>query len=205
MATKLGIYQGALRLLGPHQLAALTDDRPERYALDAAWDGSLAYLLEQGMWNFAIRSATLSTAASPTNPHPGYDYAFSRPSDWVRTVAISNDSKFTTTFEDFEVQHTYFYSNVTPLYIRYVSNDASYGLAIANWPERFAKAMEAHLAFESGLPISGDRGNRNDMLGLFKDRLAKAKILDAIDERVKWKKPGRWTTARVSSRATKEG
>lgn len=205
MTDKLSVYKGALRLLGPTELATLTDNRPERHTLDAAWDGAVAYLLKQGLWNFAIRSATLSSAATPTGPHPGYDYAFSRPSDWVRTVSISSEPTFTTTFDDFEVQHTYFYTNITPVYLRYISNDAAYGLAIANWPEDFAKALEAWLAFESGLPVSGDRGNRNDMLGLFKERLARAKTLDAVDERVHWKKPGRWTRARITQRNTRDG
>lgn len=200
MATKIGIYRGALRLLGPSQLAATTDDRPERYALDDAWDDAVQHLLEQGLWNFAIRFEPLTTPASPTNPDTGYDYAFSKPTDFVRIAAISDNASFSGTFEAYDVQQSYIYTNATELYLRYVSNDASYGLDLTKWPQSFAKALEPYLAFETGLPISGDRGNRNDMLGLFKERLARAKTLDAIDERVKWKKPGRWTQARVTQR-----
>lgn len=205
MADRLQIYNGALRLLGPGRLSSLAEARPERFTLDDAWDGAVAYLLKQGFWNFAIRSATLSTVATPTGAHPGYDYAFSRPADFVRTVSISSDPTFVSVFEDYEVQHTYFYTNIKPVYLRYISNDAAYGLAIANWPEDFAKALEAWLAFESGLPVSGDRGNRNDMLGLFKERLARAKTLDAVDERVNWKNPGRWSRARVTQLNRRDG
>jgi hypothetical protein len=204
MATKLNIYKGALRLLGPTQLSSLTDARPERYALDDAWDDAVEYMLAQGMWNFAIRAVELSVDAD-SDPRFGYDYVFSHPTDWVRTVAISDEPTFQSTFENYADENDYWYANVDTLYLRYVSNDELYGLNLENWRQPFAKAMEAWLAFESGLPISGDRGNRNDMMGLFKERLARAKILDAVDERVQWKKPGRWTRARITQRNTKNG
>lgn len=205
MASKLQIYQGALRLLGPHQLAALTDARPERYKLDEMWDGAVQYLLEQGMWNFATRYEELSTPASPADPFAGYRYAYSKPADFVRIVAISDNATFSGTFERYEVQQSYFYTDAEELHLRYVSNDASYGLDLTKWPQSFAKTLEAYLAFESGLPISGDRGNRNDMIGLYNDRLNRAKTLDAVDERVQWKKSGRWTRARTTQRTSRDG
>ncbi|MCO5159624.1 MAG: hypothetical protein M9939_00690 [Mesorhizobium sp.] len=205
MATKLNIYRGALRLLGPHQLASTSDARPERYALDEIYDDAVQHMLEQGLWNFAIRFEPLTTPATPTNPDTGYDYAFSKPSDFVRLAAISDNASFNGIFEAYSIQQSYIYTNAEEIYLRYVSNDAAYGLDLTKWPQSFAKALEAYMAFESGLPISGDRGNRNDMMGLFKERLARAKTLDAVDERVQWKKPGRWTRARITQRNTKDG
>lgn len=205
MATKLGIYKGTLRLIGPHELSTITDDRFERYKLDEIYDDAVQHLLEQGMWNFATRYEELSTPASPTDPHAGYDYAYSKPSDFVRLVAISDNASFDGTFEAYQVQQSYFYTDAEELHLLYVSNHASYGLDLTKWPQSFAKTLEAYMAFESGLPISGDRGNRNDMMGLYRDRLAKAKTLDAVDERVQWKKPGRWTRARLAGRNTKDG
>jgi hypothetical protein len=199
MASRLEVYQGALRLLGPHQLASLSEVRPERLKLDEIWTGAVQYMLEQGMWNFAIRTVEL---ANDENEDPlfGYDYVFSRPDDYVRTVAISDDPTFRATFERYEDEQDRWYANCQPLYVRYVSNDEAYGFNVGAWRQAFSKAIEAYLAFESGLPISGDRGNRNDMLGLFKERLAKAKTLDAVDERVQLTKPGRLTASRLAGR-----
>jgi len=200
MASKLSIYKGALRLLGPHELASLSDDRPERYQLEDAWDDALAFMLEQGLWNFAIRSTTLTDVGSPIS---GWDYAFTAPTDFVRTVGISNEATFFIGFEDFQFQTRKWYANVDTLYLRYVSNDASYGLDVTKWPATFCKAMEAYLAFESGLPISGDRGNRNDLYSLYKSRLARAKTLDAFDEAVKQEPAGRLVRARLAARSSK--
>lgn len=202
MATKLNIYKGALRLLGPHELDTITDDRAERYQLDDAWDDAAAYVLQEGLWNFAIRSATVTQSGTPI---AGWDYAFTKPTDLVRIAGISNESTFLVGFEDYQDQGGKWYANVDTLYIRYVSNDASYGLSIASWPASFAKAMEAYLAFETGLPVSGDRGNRNDLYQLYKSRLARAKTLDAFDESVKFPPAGRLVRSRYGNRLSKDG
>lgn len=202
MASKLAIYKGALRLLGPHELAALTDDRPERYQLDDAWDDAAAYVLMEGLWNFAIRSATVTQSGTTIS---GWDYAFTKPTDWVRTAGISNEPTFLAGFETYQDQGGKWYANVDTLYVRYVSNDASYGLNITAWPLTFAKAMEAYLAFETGLPVSGDRGNRNDLYQLYKARLARAKALDAFDESVKFPPAGRLVRARFTNASGKDG
>ncbi len=154
MPTRLTVYQGALRLLGPHQLASLEDNRPERLRLDEIWTEAVQYLLERGLWNFAIRSVEMSNDES-YEPLWGYDYSFSKPDDFVRTVSLSDDPTFVRGFEDFETEGGYWFANAEPLYLRYVSSDPQYGLNIEDWPQAFTKALEAHMAFESGLPISG--------------------------------------------------
>ncbi|WP_159585919.1 hypothetical protein [Chelativorans xinjiangense] len=204
MADKLRIYKGALRLLGPHELATLTDDRPERYQLDDAWDDAVEHLLTQGLWNFGIRAVEM-TADDDEEPLFGWDYGFLKPDDWVRTAGISNEATFRIGFEDYEDEAGKWFANVDTLYVRYVSNDAAYGLNIGAWRQPFAKALEAYLAFESGLPISNDRGNRNDLYSLYKERLTKAKTLDAFDESVKYSPAGRVVRSRFSRRFGKDG
>lgn len=202
MASKLSIYKGALRLLGPHELAALTDDRPERYQLDDAWDDAVAYLLLQGLWNFAMVTDELSGGASAV---PGWDYAFTKPADYVRTAGISSEPTFSVGFEDYRDEGPRLYANVDTLYLRYVSNDAGHGLLISSWPLSFTKALEAYLAFETGLPVSGDKSNRNDLYTLFEKRLKRAKIIDAFDESVKPSPAGRLVRSRLSSLDRKGG
>lgn len=204
MADKLSIYKGALRLLGPHELSSLTDDRPERYQLDDAWDDAVEHLLAQGLWNFAIRAVQLS-ADEDVEPLFGWDYGFIKPTDWVRTVGISNEPTFRVGFEDYEDEAGKWFANHDTLYVRYVSNDEAYGLNIGAWRQPFAKALEAYLAFESGLPISGDRGNRNDLYSLYKERLKRAKTLDAFDEAVERMPAGRLVRARHFRASRKDG
>lgn len=205
MADKLQIFKGALRLLGNAAgLSSLTEVSPARLALDDAWTPAGEYLLAKGLWNFAMRS--VQAEASPSlETEFGYEYVFEKPDDWVRTASISDQAFGMSGFEDYEDRTDYWLANVDTLYISYVSNDDDYGWNVGAWRQPFAKAMEAYLAFESGLPISADRGDRNDMFQLFKTRLQDAKTLDAVDERVRRQPPGRLVRARLTSLNRKDG
>jgi hypothetical protein len=195
MADRLSIYRGALRLLGPSNLASLSEVRPEKLALDGAWQGAVDFMLEQGMWNFAIRTAQMQPDAD-VEPLFGFDYAYAKPDDWVRTVSLSYEPAFREGIREYEDETSHWHTSIDPIYVRYVSNDDQYGWNIGAWRQHFAKALEAYLAFECGLPIAADRGNRNDLFSLYKSRLQDAKTKDAVDERVREKPPGRWTRSR---------
>jgi hypothetical protein len=200
MADRLEIYKGALRLLGDaHGLSSLTEVGPARSALDDAWQPAVRYMLAKGLWNFAIRTVELSNDED-VEARFGYEYSFSKPTDWIRTVSICSDATFRVGYELYEDEAQYWYADIDPLYIRYVSDDDDYGWNIAAWREPFAAALSAYLAFSCGLPISSDKSNRNDMHSLFKGLLKDAKALDAVDERVRQKPDGRLVRSRTTSR-----
>lgn len=207
MADKLQIFKGALRLIGNNAgLSSLTEVSAARNALEDAWTPAGEYLLAKGLWNFAMRSVEIDASDSLTTAF-GYTKVFEKPDDWVRTAWISDrpESEGPGTFEDFEDKTDYWLADIEPLYVSYVSNDEDYGWNVGAWRQPFAKAFEAYLAFECGLPISSDKGNRNDLFSLFKSRLQDAKTLDAVDERVKRSPPGRLVRARITSRNQKDG
>lgn len=195
MADRLQIYKGTLRLLGPSNLASLTEDRPERHVLDSIWQEAGDHILQSGLWNHAIRTVELAYDED-VEPLFGYQHAFSKPDDYVRTASISGTADFSEGLANYETETNYWHADPETIYVRYVSDDDAYGWNVGAWPPSIALTMQAYMAFESGLPISSDRGNRNDMYQLFKERLAKAKILDAVDERVRQKPPGTWTRSR---------
>ncbi|MBZ9807697.1 hypothetical protein [Mesorhizobium sp. ESP-6-2] len=199
MADRLAIYRGALQLLGNAAgLSSLTEVSAARNALDSAWQDAGDYMLTQGLWNFSIRAVELSNDEDVA-PLFGLTYAFSKPTDWVRTASISSDGTFVESYENYEDETGYWYANIDPLYVRYVSDDDEYGWNVAAWRQPFAKTMEAFLAFQCGLPISSDRGNRNDLYGIYEKRLKNAKTLDAVDERVQFSPRGRLVRSRLRS------
>ena len=199
MADRLAIYRGALRLLGNAAgLSSLTETNPTRFRLDEAWEPAVNYLLAKGLWNFAMRSVELSNDED-VEPLFGRLYAFSKPDDWVRTAAISQDGSFREGYEEYEDETGWWYADIDPLYVRYVSNDEEYGWNVGSWRQPFAKTIEAYLAYESGLAISSDKGNRNDLYSVFTKLLKEAKTLDAVDERVQKSPVGRLVRARLVS------
>ena len=195
MADRLSIYRGALRLLGDGRLSALTDNDSRRLKLDDAWEGSVNFMLEQGLWNFAIRTIEIS-ADDDFDPLFGYQFSFRKPTDWVRTNTISTDPYFKQGFEEYHDEGDYWFADQEPLYIRYVSNGPEWGWNIGRWRENFARALEAWLAYSCGLPISNDKGNRNDLFQIWERLLKSAKAKDAVDEAVQRPPTGRLVNAR---------
>jgi hypothetical protein len=198
MGDRFSIYQGALMHLGDGQIVSLTEANPKRHALDKVWDKSVNLLLEKAFWNFAIRTVEISPDTD-YDPLFGYAYSFRKPDDWVRTNSISDDPYFTRGYEEYHDEGDYWFAAIDRLYIRYVSDDPLYGWNEGRWREGFCHALEALLAFRCGLPISNDKGNRNDLWTLYEKLVKDAKILDAVDEAVVHQPPGRLVSSRFRS------
>lgn len=194
MPSQLNVYNDALRLVGERQLVSLTENREPRRLLDAAWVNAQKYCLEQGQWNFAIRSQRLSYSPSVEPPF-GYRYAFNKPDDYVRTVAFCSDEYFTCAILNYTDEAGFWFCDEQDIYLRYVSNDEAFGLDTSLWPETFGKFIAAYLALEIAPRIK----NANDIDVIQRTyRMCKADALtkDAIQEPTKRIPPGEWVSSR---------
>jgi hypothetical protein len=182
-------------MLGNHRIASLTEQTAMRSVLDDCWDSAVNYMLEQGLWNFALRTVELDF---DTNVEPlfGYKYGFSKPADWVRTQRVCDFPTLNSDFERWHDEAAYWYADPEKLFITYVSNLPNYGWNIGAWRQHFCKALEAYLAFEAAIAIPDDKGSRSDLFQLYKRRLADAKIKDAADEEVEYAPRGRLIRSR---------
>src|ERR1041385_1539564 len=182
-ATKLSTYQAALRHLADARLNVIADDVTSRYAMDDAWDATVAFVLRQAPWRFALK--TVGPIQSGT-PIYGYAYNYQLPSDWLRTHAIFISGTDGREFPlDVRHQGTFFSVNVsTPrLALRYVSADfADPALAGHPWPEHFAQVVAAYLAFSIAARVTGDRNAPGRMSELFSSLLPEAAAIDAVPE-----------------------
>lgn len=145
MATKLGVYQAALIALGERQLASLTEAREPRRVLDGNYDQAVAECLEAGQWLFALRTVSLDSDPSIT-PTFGYAYGFTKPTDWVRTAGIASDETFSAPLVRFIDETDYWQADIDPIYVRYVSNDATFGMDLSRWPASFTRYVSHYLA-----------------------------------------------------------
>lgn len=196
MTTKLTLYNGALRMLGEVKLSVLTENRAARRHLDDAWDdGFVDYCLEQGLWNFAIRTIQLTYSPSIT-PAFGYSYAFEKPDDFIRTAALCSDERFNTPLLDYRDESGYWLADLDALYVRYVSNDTEFGNDYSLWPQTFVKFVEAELASRVAIDITKDREKLADCLTQRKRLLTDAKAKDAMAEPTRFPPSGSWARAR---------
>lgn len=198
MTDKLGIYNGCLFELGERKLASLTEDREPRRVLDQLYDRVVAKALEEGQWNFAERTVSLTPDPSVTTQF-GYTNAFSKPIDLVRISGISSsefiDSEPLNYFQD---DGLYWYANCDPLYVKYVSNDTNYGLNLGLWPQTFARFVELDLADRACIRITQNENKKAGLTKLLKQAKRDAMNKDAARGPSLQPPAGNWVKARWS-------
>lgn len=198
MATKLGLYNSALLILGERKLASLTEAREPRRAIDDAYDDGVAYCLEMGFWNFAMRAVQADHSASVT-PAFGYTYAFAKPEDFIRTYALGSTETFDPPLLTVVDEPNYWYANIDPLYAKYVSNDVAYGMDLSLWSESFTDYVANRLAVKTCKRITGKFPD-DALLKEEKRALAQARSKDAMDEPPGFPPRGTWVTSRLGGR-----
>ena len=206
MATsQLEIYNGALLLCKQRFLASTSEEVEARRLLDHVWDSrGREACLEQAGWNFAIR--TIELASDPAiGPDFGYQSGFTRPTDFITLVELSQDEYFTYPLTRFKDEAQIWYADQDPIYVSYVSDDPAYGLNMANWPESFTNYVKAYFAGQIVLKLTGVEPKVVEFLhgppghprrGWVERKLREAKSKDARLDTVKFPKPGSWNLAR---------
>lgn len=194
---KLGLYNGALLILGERKLSSLSEAREPRRALDDAYDSALEYGLSRGFWNFAMRAIQADSSASVT-PTFGWNYAFAKPSDFVRLYNFGSTETFDPPLMSVVDEPNYWFANVDPLYVKYVSNDNAYGGDTSIWSETYADYIMTRLAIKTCKRITG-KAPDTDMFALEKKALAVARSQDAMDEPPGFPPRGTWVNSRRGS------
>jgi hypothetical protein len=196
VASKLSLYNAALREVGERKLASLTENREPRRVLDSAWDAeAVKTCLAAGQWNFATNSIELTHSPS-VDPAFGYQYGFDKPENWVRTVAMCGDERFNSPLLQYQDEGSYWYADVDPLYVRYVDAGTSFGLDYGKWPINFTRYVEFFLAARVCMSLTQNQSKRDNLERDAEIWLTKAKSTDAMDEATKFLPPGTWSTAR---------
>ena len=200
MATKLGLYNGALREINQRKLASLTEPREPRYALDDVYDDAIQHCLEQGQWKFAIRSVEIAASTS-IDPVFGFANAFERPADWLRTAAICENDRFEPPLDRYLDESGYWFADVNPIYVRFVSCDDQYGLDLSAWPSLFTRYVEIYLASR----IAGQITNSSDLVDRLEKRARQAKTEAASNDAMNGPAgripAGSWALSRGGSRS----
>lgn len=204
-ATRLGLYNGALLLVGERALSTLTEVAESRSLLDTVWNNNgVDACLEEGQWEFAMRTIRIDYDPG-IKPDFGYLRAFDKPTDWILTSALCSDEFFAEPLLRYVDETSFWYSDLDTMYVRYVSNDASYGGDLSKWPRSFTEFVEAHFATKIVMKITNDE----DRLKLFINperplhsvrgrALLNAKTRCAMASATQFSAKGAWVRARSS-------
>ena len=203
MATdRESLYNIALRAIGERSIGSLTEDREPRRLLDEVFNagsGAIKYWLEQGLWNHAIRTITLDASASD-DPAFGLDNAFTLPSDFVRLVQIDSGENFSGTLMRYEIEAGFIYADLTPIYLRFVSNGDDFGGDLSLWPETFTLWCGTWLGLQIAPRVMNDK-DKETLRKETKRLLVDARSKDAQQEPPRFPPLSSWARARYGSRS----
>lgn len=197
MTSKLSLYNGALLECGERALASLSENIEARRLLDRAWDGgAVDYCLGQGQWRFARRTVEIASNVGVT-PDFGYQKAFDVPVDFIRTVALCSDEYMNVPLLQYTQEQSYFFADIDPIYLTYVSNDASYGGDYTLWPQDFVDYVQKYLATKIIKKMNQSDEDRKNLFSLMRKALTDAKSSDAMEGPTTFPPPGRWVQSRL--------
>lgn len=205
MTDKLSIYNGALNIIGERRLANVTENRETRFKLDDIFDNDfLKRVLQMGQWNFAARSAKIpaSTTISPTF---GFEFAFPKPFDFVRTMRIAFDDFFKQPITQYNDEAGFWFANDEEIFVQYVSSDIQFGGDFSLWPFNFTEMTEHYLAYKVAPRLTGLDLSDTALLGKWKLALKEAKAVDAMESPARFAPQGAWASSRQGFRSGERG
>jgi hypothetical protein len=199
MATQLTLYNNALLILGERALQSLSEARESRRLLDTVWSRpAIDRCLQQGQWQFAMRAVQIYQSPSLASNF-GYRYGFDRPVDLIRSCAVCQDEYFKVPLLQYMVEGSYWYADIDPIYVRYVSNDAAFGGDLTIWPANFAAYVEAYLAEAIVTRMTQDDNEWKRVRAVLSRALSEAKSSDAMEQATKFAPTGSWVRSRYGN------
>lgn len=144
-ASQLSIYNKSLRFLEERKLANLKENREPRYYLDDEWSDAILYILAAGYWKHAMRTVEVNAEVNLT-PQFGFQFCFQKPSDWIQTYQVADNEVFEPLLRRYDDANNYWYADISPIYVKYTSNDPDFGLNMSLWTPGFVEYLSAYLA-----------------------------------------------------------
>tara|TARA_R100000951_G_scaffold106876_1_gene101774 strand:+ start:5869 stop:7677 length:1809 start_codon:yes stop_codon:yes gene_type:complete len=180
-ATKLGVYNNALTLLGERKLAGIYEARTPRYTLDEVWNlGAVDYCLELAKPRFAHKTSALTSPA--TSSEHALDSVYTLPTDYKTIVGVYSDDELTEPIDRYLIEGRTIATNVaTTIYLRYISNSP----ALSQWTPAFTQMVAAFLAKETASKLNASKIEETDKI--WKER--SALVLNLEDQKELARRP----------------
>jgi len=198
MADKLELYNEALGHLEERRIRSLAEACERRRVLDDFWLKAVAYCLERRFWNFSYRTVRIEPDESIT-PEFGFKNAFTIPTDWIRTRLCSASPQLTPPLLNVREEAGFWYADVTPLYVQYNSNHATYGMDLARWLESFSSYVALRLARLACKRVTGSDNLLEGPNGLIRQEEKAGRVAGAtcaMNDPIGFAPRGRWVTSR---------
>lgn len=203
MATKAGLFDAAMIEIGHQTLVDTGEPVEAGRLLNKVYSRTVNDCLAAGSWNFAMETVK-AVADTGVTPNFGFTEVFAKPSDWVRTFGVSQDERLSLPLLQYYDDANFWSADLSPIYVRYVSNDTGLGFELTRWPAAFTRYVELELAARVAPRIAKSEAERVEKL---RDK-AKRHALgqDAMNEaQPRFAPMGSWNSARGGGRGGDRG
>lgn len=199
MTTKLALWNLSLLELGSERLSDTGDPIKSARELTAVHTQVVEDCLASGSWNFAMETIQ-ADADTGVTPEFGYTEVFAKPSDWVRTIGVSLDERFSVPLLQYYDDSNFWSADSTPIYVRYVSDDTGMGFDLTRWPSTFTRFASLELADRVCMALTQNASLKEQIEKRRDSARKRALNVDAMNEaQPKFAPPGTWTAARWGS------
>lgn len=169
--TEVSICSNALLKLGDQPITSL-DDPTERARLCKRFYAKVRdAALRVHNWNFAIKRVALVQSA--TAPAFGFTFAYVLPADYVLLLELSEGDDIV-----YRIESGMLLTDVPSLSIRYIARVSD----TAEFDLLFVEYLEAKLAMEMALPLTGSQSIYNAMRTEAAEKLAAARTRDGQED-----------------------
>lgn len=194
MATQLEIFNGALRILETGLISDVNDQTEVGRILRDTWNSKVKLAFESYTWNFAAARAQLQQVPAPLF---GYQFAYSKPSDWVRTLQVNQTGMKHDFLSNWVDEDGKILADAEQLFMRYISRNKI--TAIGSWPATFSEYMNWELA-EGSTKLNTAADVRRKIDTWLPKKQAIAQNFDSQNDPPPQRAAGRWASAHFGGR-----
>ena len=190
--TETQIVNGALTKLGGIPIGSLDDQTKHGRLAKRDYPRLRDELIHEHHWRFATKRTSI--AASVASPEWGFDFAYNLPSNCAKLLEVNGED---INYLDaiVRVEGGQVLTNLeAPLEIQYLRKEAT---DAGNFSPIFRQALEAKIASEWAIYVTGDPKIQANMVQLAREKLAKGKSIDSQEGTPKAHEANAWILARL--------
>ena len=189
MVSTVDICNLALDELGEAAITALDEGSPVANLCQRNFGPARDQVLRAHPWNFAVARRKLARLAAA--PAFGFQYAYQRPTDWLRTLSVHASAGGTDNVP-FRMEGDRFLTDAPDLYLRYVARIEDPN----RYDPLFTDALAMRLAARLTKAITQSTGEKERIEALYRDALRKARAVDGVEDFPEAVPDGSWSAVR---------
>jgi hypothetical protein len=190
--TNVMLANAALSELGDYCIETWGESSAEMDDINEVWEYVLRETLNLADWKFALAQAQLAHGAG--SPTLEFENDFDMPSDWIRTVRIS-DRATMDYFDEWSQVGNQIHANADDLFMEYVAYTETY----ANFPSNFQRVFVARLAYRIAKKKSAPDGKQQALFQLMNETQRAVLSIEGTQSPPRKMRPSGWVSARYQS------